>query len=53
MMRKYKRPAPLKGTADQKVEQLRRDMLAFIAEVERDVNTIAGAERKEKESAKK
>ena len=53
MMRKYKRPAPLKGTADQKVEQLRRDLIAFINEVEHDMNARAGAERKEKESAKK
>lgn len=53
MMRKYKRPAPLKGTADQKVEQLRRDLIAFIAEVERDLNARVGVDRKEKESAKK
>lgn len=52
-MRKYRRPAPLKGTADQKVEQLRRDLIAFIDEVERDRNAAAGGERKEMESKKK
>ncbi len=48
-MRKYRRPAPLKGSPDQKIEQLRRDLLAFIDEVERDMNAKAGEERKEKE----
>lgn len=52
-MRKYRRPAHLKGTADQKVEQLRRDLIALIDELERDRNAQAGAEKKEKESNKR
>lgn len=52
-MSRYRRPGVLKGSTDQKVEQLRRDLIALIDELERDENARAGAEKKKREAEKK
>lgn len=52
-MRRFKRPSPMTGTTDSKVERLRLDLIVHIDEVEREIQTLRAQLRALEEADKK